>query len=95
MTAIFAVQTTLEIIAVLLLIWGFINEKKVIAFENKLAHAIGVNYRNYRRRKLAQLEQTQLATQQSEPVIAKKPFCVPDIEDEYRPLIKECVGWVA
>lgn len=54
MSAIFIVRTFFEIIAVCLLIWGFINEKKVVAFENKLARAIAINIRNHRRRKLAE-----------------------------------------
>jgi len=95
MTAIFAVQTTIEFIAVLLLIWGFMNEKKFVAFENKLAHAVGVNIRNHRRRKLAQLKQAELASEQPAPVIAKKPFCVPDITEEYRPNLQEYAVWVA
>ncbi len=43
--------TVLEFAAVVLLIVGFINEKKVIAFEVKLARAIKIHLRNYRIRK--------------------------------------------
>ena len=46
--------TFLEFAAVVLLIVGFINEKKIIAFEVKLARAIMIHIRNYRRRKQAQ-----------------------------------------
>ena len=48
------VRTALEFVAVALLIWGFVNEKKVIAFEVKLARAIRIHLRNRRRRKQAQ-----------------------------------------
>ncbi|MEI6578223.1 MAG: hypothetical protein WCN92_02020 [Eubacteriales bacterium] len=92
MIAIFAVQTTIEIIAALLLIWGFINEKKFIAFENKLAHAIAVNIRNYRRRKLAEQKQVLLNAQQPLPA---KPFCVPYVMVEYSPKLQDCQSWVA
>ena len=45
------IVTTLEFLAVVLLIVGFINEKKVIAFEVKLARAIRIHLRNRRLRK--------------------------------------------
>lgn len=40
-----------EFAAVVLLIVGFVNEKKVVAFEVKLARAIRIHLRNYRARK--------------------------------------------
>ena len=43
--------TILEFAAVVLLIVGFINEKKVVAFEVKLARAIRIHLRNRRLRK--------------------------------------------
>lgn len=33
----FAIQTAFEILAVVLIIYGFINEKKLIAFEERIA----------------------------------------------------------
>ena len=45
------VKTVLELAAVILLIVGFINEKKVVAFEVKLARAIRIHLRNRRLRK--------------------------------------------
>ena len=45
------IRTVLEFAAVILLIVGFINEKKVIAFEEKLARAIKIHLRNHRIRK--------------------------------------------
>ena len=45
------IRTVLEFAAVVLLIVGFINEKKVIAFEVKLARAIKIHLRNRRIRK--------------------------------------------
>ena len=45
------IRTVLEFTAVVLLIVGFINEKKVVAFEVKLARAIRIHLRNRRIRK--------------------------------------------
>lgn len=45
------IRTVLEFSAVVLLIVGFINEKKVVAFEVKLARAIKIHLRNRRIRK--------------------------------------------
>ena len=45
------IKTFFELAAVVLLIVGFINEKKVVAFEVKLARAIRIHLRNYRVRK--------------------------------------------
>ncbi len=45
------IKTFLELAAVILLIIGFVNEKKVVAFEVKLARAIRIHLRNRRIRK--------------------------------------------
>ena len=45
------ITTVLEFAAVVLLIVGFINEKKIVAFEVKLARAIKIHLRNRRIRK--------------------------------------------
>ena len=45
------IKTFFELAAVVLLIIGFINEKKVVAFEVKLARAIRIHLRNRRLRK--------------------------------------------
>lgn len=45
------IRTVLEFAAVILLIVGFINEKKIVAFEVKLARAIKIHRRNRRIRK--------------------------------------------
>lgn len=45
------IKTFFEFAAVVLLIIGFINEKKVVAFEVKLARAIRIHLRNRRIRK--------------------------------------------
>lgn len=39
-------KTIAEFAAVVLLIYGFINEKKIIAFEIKLARAIRIHWQN-------------------------------------------------
>ncbi len=49
------ILTVFEFAAVVLLIVGFINEKKVVAFEVKLARAIRIHLRNRRRRKQREL----------------------------------------
>ncbi len=51
MTFAMIIRTAFELSAIILLLVGLLNEKKVIAFENKLFRAIRINYRNYRRRK--------------------------------------------
>lgn len=45
------IKTFLELAAVILLIIGFVNEKKVVDFEVKLARAIRIHLRNRRIRK--------------------------------------------
>ncbi len=45
------IKTVFEFAAVVLLIVGFINEKKIVAFEVKLARAIKIHRRNRRLRK--------------------------------------------
>ncbi len=45
------IRTVLEFAAVILLIVGFINEKKIVAFEVKLARAVKIHRRNRRLRK--------------------------------------------
>lgn len=49
--------------AIVLLIVGFINEKKIAAFEAKLARAIRIHIRNYRRRKQRELAMAQAQVQ--------------------------------
>ena len=45
------IKTFFEFTAVVLLIVGFINEKKIVAFEQKLFRAIRIHLRNRRLRK--------------------------------------------
>lgn len=45
------IKTFFELAAVVLLIIGFVNEKKVVAFEVKLVRAIKIHLRNRRVRK--------------------------------------------
>lgn len=51
MSLLTAVKTLIELSLVLLLIYGFIKEDKVIAFEQKVKMIIVVNYRRYKKRK--------------------------------------------
>lgn len=70
-------------IVVLALIWGFINEEKFIAFEDKLARALGIHIRNHRRRKAAEQkckQQQHRCVQQCtvEPVCENLPLPKPE-----------------
>lgn len=60
-------RTVLEFTAVVLLIVGFINEKKVVAFEVKLARAIRIHLRNRRRRKQAEIARAYANAQSRAP----------------------------
>lgn len=51
MTAALAIKSLLELAFILLLVYGFYKENKVIAFEKKLKMIIVVNYRRYKKRK--------------------------------------------
>ncbi len=51
MTAALAIRSALELAFILLLIYGFIKEDKLIAFEQKVYRIIFVNYRRYKRKK--------------------------------------------
>ncbi len=53
MGATFVFTTILEITAVLLLVWGFANEDKVIEFEDKCAWLVAAYIRKVRRNKNA------------------------------------------
>lgn len=50
------IKTILEFVAVILLIVGFINEKKIIAFEIRLAKAIRIHIRNRKLKKKSKCE---------------------------------------
>lgn len=56
-----------EMAAIVLLIVGFINEKKIAAFEAKLARAIRIHIRNHRRRKQRELAMAQAKIQTRAP----------------------------
>ena len=49
MTTAFAIRTLVEFGAILLLIFGFINEEKVIEFEQNIKRIIVGNYRRYKK----------------------------------------------
>ena len=51
MTTSQSILIAIEIIASLLLIWGFIHEDKLIAFEKKFARCIAVAIRKHKRKK--------------------------------------------
>ena len=69
------ILTIFEFAAVVLLIVGFINEKKVVAFEVKLARAIRIHIRNHRRRKQRELAKAHTSAQKRSPadVIEEAP----------------------
>ena len=51
MTTSILIKSFLELAFICLLIYGFIHEDKVIAFEQKVWRILFVNYRRYRRKK--------------------------------------------
>lgn len=51
MTTALIVKSFLELAFICLLIYGFVHEDKVIAFEQKVWRVLFVNYRRYRRKK--------------------------------------------
>lgn len=46
-----SIQTIIECLIVLLLLWGFVNEDKVVAIEQHIKRIIIGNYKRYRRNK--------------------------------------------
>ena len=82
------IRTVLEFAAVILLIVGFINEKKVVAFEVKLARAIKIHLRNRRIRKQRELARAYANVQSRAPaeVIEQAPvveFRKPEFRNHY------------
>lgn len=51
MTTAFIVKSFLELTFICLLIYGFVHEDKVIAFEQKVWRVLFVNYKRYQRKK--------------------------------------------
>ena len=70
------ILTVFEFAAVVLLIVGFINEKKVAAFEAKLARAIRIHLRNRRLRKQRELAAAHANAQKRAPadIIEETPI---------------------
>ena len=58
------IKTFFEFAAVVLLIVGFINEKKIVAFEQKLFRAIRIHLRNRRLRKQREAARAKACIQQ-------------------------------
>ena len=76
MTALEIIKTFFEFAAVVLLIVGFINEKKIVAFEVKLAKAIRIHLRNRRLRKQREVQRAYAArvqTRAPEDVYEQEP----------------------
>ncbi len=76
MTALEIIKTFFEFAAVVLLIVGFINEKKIVAFEVKLAKAIRIHLRNRRLRKQREAQRAYAArvqTRAPEDVYEQEP----------------------
>lgn len=46
-----SIQTIIEALIVLLLLWGFVNENKVVAIEQHIKRIVKGNYRRYKRNK--------------------------------------------
>lgn len=51
MTGAMLSATIFDIVAAILIIIGFINEKKLIAFEDKIIYAVARKYKRYMRRR--------------------------------------------
>ena len=51
MTLALVIRSVFEFAAVVLAIAGFIKREELLDFENKLFRAIGIHWRNYRRRR--------------------------------------------
>ena len=73
MTAALAIRSALELAFILLLIYGFIKEDKLIAFEQKVRRIIVVNYRRYKRKKRYERMQKERAFRVYEGGRSKKP----------------------
>ena len=80
MTFLEILKVFLEFAAVVLLIVGFFNEKKVVAFEVKLARAIRIHIRNRRLRKQREAQRAYAARVQAratediyDDAVAEKP----------------------
>ncbi len=81
MTSLHIFLSFFELAAIVLLIVGFINEKKIAAFEAKLARAIRIHIRNYRRRKQRELAMAQAKVQTRAPADAYEEATVISIVD--------------
>ncbi len=67
MTTAFALQTILEILAVLFVVYGILNEKKFVAFENKVCRYIKrriILHKRRKARKTARVNKTTAKTPQ-------------------------------
>lgn len=73
MTAALAIRSAIELAFILLLIYGFIKEDKLIAFEQKVRRIIFVNYRRYKRKKRYAKMQKERAFRVYEGGRPKKP----------------------
>ena len=91
MTAVFAIQTIAEIIVALLLVWGFLNEKKLVAFERKFAHAVVINVHNHKHRKLAEKKRAERAAQPpaNNMVLLQAPLVLADCPQK----LDDCSNW--
>lgn len=67
MTLAMTIRSLFELAAVVLLIVGFINEKKVVAFEVQLSRAIKIHLRNRRLRKQRELTEAFRTAQSRAP----------------------------
>jgi hypothetical protein len=80
MSVFIVAQSAIELIAVVLLIWGFINEDKFIVFEDKLARAIAIHIKNRQRRKAAEHRRALQAQKQChtpQTVFVQAPVMLP------------------
>ena len=74
MTLSLIIRSFFELIAVILAVVGFAYREKLLDFENNLFRAIGIHWRNYRRRK--QYEKNRAARQ----IQSRAPADLPEEE---------------
>lgn len=71
MTTAFAIQTVLEILAVLFVVYGLLHEDKFVAFEEKIIRIIKKQVYMYKRRKALERKRQQGSSVKAAP--ARRP----------------------
>ncbi len=73
MTTAYAIQTVLEILAVLFVVYGILNEKKFVAIEDKICRIIKRKIYLHRKRKaIEKAKAARIETRRPEPSMPEK-----------------------